>query len=467
MNNFLWGSATASYQCEGGWKEGNRQESMWDKYLHENNLENGDVASDHYHRFREDIRMMKEGGQNSYRFSIAWPRIIRDREGHINEDGVAFYNEVINTCLEYGIQPFVTIFHWDLPQYLEDTGGWLNRDTALAYVRFAQVCFERFGDRVELWTTFNEPRYFSFSGYLIGNYPPGHQNISETVASSYHIMLASAMAVASFRRGGYKGSVGIVHSFSPVYSLDNSVESLIAVRHAENFFNNWILDTAASGEIPGDLLKELSAVSDLSVMKPEDLEIIKNNTVDFLGLNYYARVVIKPYETGETTLIVNNKGKEARGTSQTIIKGWFEQVRPTDSQYTEWDTEIFPEGLYEGIRRTWKKYRLPIYITENGIGLYEDVSGEEIDDSQRIDYMNSHIGAILNAKDEGCDVKGYFAWSPFDLYSWKNGTEKRYGLVAVDYNNGLKRKPKKSYYWYKNVIETQGAAICRTSHKEE
>lgn len=452
MKDFLWGSATASYQCEGGWNEGNRAISMWDRYLHDNHLENGDVASDHYHRYEEDIRMMKEGGQNSYRFSIAWPRIIKNAEGEVNQEGVDFYNRVIDTCLKYDIEPFVTIFHWDLPDYLEQNGGWLNRQTTEAYANYAKVCFEKFGDRVRLWTTFNEPRYYTFSGYLIGNYPPGHQDLQETVTSSYYMMLASAMAVKEFRNGGYQGQIGIVHSFSPIYGVDSTVETAIAARYAENFYNNWILDTAALGEIPGDLLAELYGRCDLSMMKPEDLELIKNYTVDFLGLNYYARVMIAPYTTGETTLIVNNKGKQAKGTSQTIIKGWFEQVRPESSQYTEWDTEIFPEGLCEGIRRVWNKYRLPVYITENGIGLYEDVTVEQVDDRQRIEFMDSHIHAVMQAREEGCDVRGYYAWSPFDLYSWKNGTEKRYGLVAIDYEDGLKRKPKKSYYWYRDMI---------------
>ena len=467
MNGFLWGGATASYQCEGGWNEGGRVESMWDRYLHDNQLENGDVASDHYHRFEEDIRMMKEGGHNSYRFSLAWPRIIRNLDGEINEKGVKFYDRMIDTCLRYGIEPMVTIFHWDLPLYLEERGGWLNRETCDAYTHYAKVCFDRFADRVRIWTTFNEPRYYTFSGYLIGNYPPGHQNLEETVKASYYMMLASAMAVREFKAGGYAGQIGIVHSFSPVYGVDESVKTLIAQRYAENFFNSWILDTAAAGEIPGDLLGELSRKMDLSYMKPEDLAVIRKNTVDFLGLNYYARAVVKPYETGETTLIVNNKGKAAKGTSQTIIKGWFEQVRPETSRYTEWDTEIFPEGLYEGIRRVWKKYRLPIYVTENGVGLYEDASVEQVDDQQRIDFMNDHINAVLNARDEGCDVRGYFAWSPFDLYSWKNGTEKRYGLVAVDYENGLQRKPKKSYYWFKEVIESNGEAVQISQYKED
>ncbi len=466
MKEFLWGGATASYQCEGGWNEGGRAESMWDKYLHEENLENGDVASDHHHRFKEDIKMMKEGGHTGYRFSLAWPRIIKNLEGEINQEGIDFYNEMIDTCLENGITPFVTIYHWDLPQYLEELGGWLNRKTCEAYMHYAKVCFDAFGDRVVHWSTFNEPRYCIFSGYLIGNYPPGHQDLQETLTGSYYLMLASAMAVKAFREGGYKGQIGIVHSFAPVYGIDGTVKTRIAMRFADNFFNNWILDTAAMGEIPGDMLGELSKSCDLSIMLPEDLEIIKNNTVDFLGLNYYARAVVKPYETGETTLIVNNAGSKAKGTSQTIIKGWFEQVRPESSRYTEWDTEIFPEGLYEGIRQVWKKYHLPVYITENGIGLYEDVTVDQVEDEERIQFMNMHINAILNAKDEGCDVRGYFAWSPFDLYSWKNGTEKRYGLVAVDYEDNLKRKPKKSYYWFKNVIETRGEAIKREPYGE-
>lgn len=466
MKEFLWGGATASYQCEGGWNEGGRAESMWDKYLHEENLENGDVASDHYHRFKEDIKMMKEGGHTSYRFSLAWPRIIKNLEGEINQEGIDFYNEMINTCLENGITPFVTIYHWDLPQYLEALGGWLNRKTCEAYMHYAKVCFDAFGDRVVHWSTFNEPRYAIFSGYLIGNYPPGHQDLQETLTGSYYMMLASAMAVKVFREGGYKGQIGIVHSFAPVYGIDGTIKTRIAMRFADNFFNNWILDTAAIGEIPGDMLGELSKSCDLSMILPEDLEIIKNNTVDFLGLNYYARAVVKPYETGETTLIVNNAGSKAKGTSQTIIKGWFEQVRPESSRYTEWDTEIFPEGLYEGIRQVWKKYHLPIYITENGIGLYEDVTVDQVEDEERIQFMNMHINAILNAKQEGCDVRGYFAWSPFDLYSWKNGTEKRYGLVAIDYEDNLKRKPKKSYYWFKQVIETKGETIQREPYRE-
>lgn len=219
---FFWGSATASYQCEGAWQEGGKAESMWDRYLHENDLENGDVASDHYHRYREDIETMAKGGQNAYRFSLSWPRIIKNREGEVNEEGIAFYNSLIDTCHEFGVEPFVTIYHWDLPQYWEDEGGWLNEETAHAFEHYARVCFDRFGDRVRYWATFNEPKWFVMSGYLIGNYPPALQDPEKCAHAAFNVMYASALGVKAFRAGGYEGSIGIVHSFGPVDGVDDT-----------------------------------------------------------------------------------------------------------------------------------------------------------------------------------------------------------------------------------------------------
>lgn len=461
MEKFLWGGASASYQCEGAWNLDERVESLWDYYLHAENLENGDVASDHYHRFEEDIKMMKEGGQNAYRFSLAWPRIIKNREGEVNEKGIAFYHRVLDACHKYGITPFVTIYHWDLPQYWEEQGGWLNKEVCYAYQHFARVCFENFKDKVEHWVTFNEPKWFVCSGYLIGNYPPCHKSPQDTIRAAYHVMLASALGVQAFRQGKYSGKIGIVHSFTPVNGVDDTIETRIAMRYADNYCNNWILDTAAKGEIPIDLLSTLSKKYDISFILAEDLKVMKENTVDFLGLNYYARTLVKPYTTGETTFVVNNTGKAGKGTSKVIVKDWFEQVFDPNSTYTEWDTEIYPKGLQEGLKEVWEKYGLPIYITENGVGMYEDVSVDQVDDQYRIEFMNDHINAILNAKDAGVEVKGYFAWSSFDLYSWKNGCEKRYGLVAIDFEKGLIRKPKKSYYWYKEMIESDAKIIKR------
>ena len=459
--DFLWGGATASYQCEGAWDLDDKVESMWDHYLHEQNLENGDIASDHYHRFEEDIRMMKEGGQNAYRFSLAWPRIIKNREGEINEKGLAFYRRVLDACHANGIEPFVTLYHWDLPQYWEELGGWLHHDVCAAFAHYAKVCFDALHDKVTCWVTFNEPKWFVCSGYLIGNYPPAHQNPQETIQAAYNVMYASALGVKVFREGKYPGQIGIVHSFTPVNGVDDTLETKIAMRYADNYCNNWILDTAAKGEIPIDLLTNLSKSFDLSFITPEEMQLMKCYTVDFLGLNYYSRTLVKPYTEGETTFIVNNKGKEGKGSSKVIVKGWFEQVQDPNSTFTEWDTEIYPRGLQEGLKEVWEKYHLPIYITENGIGFYEDVTVDEVADDYRISFMNDHINAIMNAADAGVDVRGYFAWSSFDLYSWKNGCEKRYGLVAIDFANGLVRKPKKSYHWFKKIAMGNGNDIER------
>ncbi|MBR4471386.1 MAG: glycoside hydrolase family 1 protein [Erysipelotrichaceae bacterium] len=458
--DFLWGSATASYQCEGAWDEDEKEESMWDVYLHENHLENGDVASDHYHHYKEDIRMMAESSQNAYRFSLSWPRIMR-RDGSINEKGISFYRELLKTCHEYHITPFVTLYHWDLPQYLEEKGGWLNVETADAFEKYAKVCFDAFHDLVDHWVSFNEPKYFAASGYLIGNYPPGHNDVQEFITAAYHVMYANALCVRVFREGNYEGQIGIVHSFSPVNGVDDSEETKIAMRYADNYANNWILDPAARGEFPSDLIEELGKKYDLSFIKEDHLKIIKENTVDFLGLNYYSHTLVKPYTSGETSFVVNNTGKG--GSNSVIIKGWFEQIFDNpDAIYTEWGTQIYPQGLQKGLKEVYAKYHLPIYITENGIGVREDVSVDRVEDDYRISFMNDHLNAIMNAMDEGVDVRGYFAWSTFDLYSWKNGVEKRYGLVAIDFEDkDLKRKKKKSYDWYKDIIDSKGEKIIR------
>ena len=460
-SNFLWGGATASYQCEGAWNVDDKAESMWDHYLHENNLENGDVASDHYHHFEEDIKMMKDGGQNAYRFSLSWPRIIKNRAGDINPKGIEFYNKLINCCLKNGITPFVTLYHWDLPQYWQEVGGWLNLDTSRAFAHYSEVCFKAFGDKVKLWTTFNEPKWFTVNGYLIGNYPPAEHDLQHTITCGFNVMYANALAIQKFRQGKFPGQIGIVHSYSPIDGIDDTIETKIAMRNADNYANNWVLDTAALGSFPIDLIAKLSETNDISFMKPDLLKTIAENTVDFLGLNYYARTLVKPYTSGETKMVFNNSGK--KGSTQMRIKNWFEQVMDPNSEYTEWDTEIYPKGLEDGLIRAYQKYHLPIFVTENGVGFHENINVNEVKDDYRISFMNDHINALMNAQDKGADVRGYFTWSPFDLYSWMNGVEKRYGLVAVDFST-LKRKPKASYFWYKKIINSNGKLIERREY---
>ena len=461
IKNFLWGGATASYQCEGAWNVDDKAESMWDHYLHENNLENGDIASDHYHHFEEDIKMMKDGGQNAYRFSLSWPRIIKNREGDINPKGIEFYNRLINCCLENGITPFITLYHWDLPQYWQEIGGWLNLDTSRAFAHYAEVCFKAFGDRVEFWTTFNEPKWFTVNGYLIGNYPPAEHNLQHTMLCGFNVMYANALAIQKFRQGNFPGKIGIVHSYSPIDGVDETIETKVAMRNADNYANNWILDTAALGQFPIDLVAKLGETNDISFMKPELLKTISENTVDFLGLNYYARTLVKPYTSGETKMVFNHSGK--KGSTQMRIKNWFEQVMDPNSEYTEWDTEIYPKGLEDGLVRAYEKYHLPIFVTENGVGVHENIDVDQVKDDYRISFMNDHINALMNAQDKGADIRGYFTWSPFDLYSWMNGVEKRYGLVAINFAT-LKRKPKASYFWYKEVIDSNGKLIKRKKY---
>lgn len=338
-----------------------------------------------------------------------------------------------------------------------------EREICDAYVEYAKVCFEEYGDKVTYWSTFNEPRYYVFSGYKIGNYPPGIDDTQKTIQASFYMMLANALTVKLFREMKMKGQIGIVHSYAPIFGVDDSLETKIAMRKADNYFNNWILDTAIKGEIPIDMLGMLNEKYDLSFMKEADFEAIKHNTVDFAGLNYYARALIKPYTGGESILRINNKGSEAKGSSKVVVKGWFEQVFDNpDSTYTEWDTEIYPQGLYHGIMRAYEKYKVPIFITENGVAFYEDVPNEKsVDDQGRIHFLNAHINAILNAIDDGAEVLGYFIWSTMDLYSWKNGHEKRYGLVGVDFENNFERKPKSSYYWYKKKFVSPMGLLSR------
>ena len=452
----LWGSATASYQCEGAWDLDEKAESMWDRYLHENGLENGDVASDHYHHYEEDIRMMAEGGQNAYRFSLSWPRIIRDLEGNVNEKGLAFYDTLIDTCHRYHIEPFVTIYHWDLPQYLEDIGGWQNIETAYHFEKYCETVFRHFNGKVRFWSTFNEPKWFIFSGYMSGNYPPCHRNIPEVIRGSYNVMFASALGVRKFREMKTEGEIGLVASYQTIYGLDESTETLNAMRHADNYCNNWQVDTACLGEFPSDMVDKLKEQGyDLSFAKEEVLQIIRENTVDFIGINYYSPMYVKPYTDGETLVKTNNQGKNYKGDLRSVVKGWFEVANDDMKDivpHNPWGMFVYPQGLYDALTRVSSYVKQPIYVTENGYGAYEEIS-EDIDDQYRIDYIREHIRYLLKAKEDGVDVNGYFVWSPFDLYSWKNGCEKRYGLVAVDFDDGCKRIPKHSYYWYKTSIE--------------
>lgn len=455
---FLWGSATAAYQCEGAWKEDGKGLTQWDVFCHtsERNIHHvtGDVSCDHYHRYEEDMQMMEDCGQNTYRFSISWARILPEGRGKVNEKGIAFYHKMLEACHRHHLVPNVTLFHYDLPNTIQMEGGWENRETAEAFAEYAEICFKEFGAQVPLWATLNEPKYYDYCSYAAGNYPPNVQDFNRFCKVGYHLLLGSALAVARFRRGGYPGKIGLVHATGNVETEGNDEANRIAYRNADLFYNKWITDTCIKGYFPEDLMPKLRESGiDLSYVKESDRALFEAGTVDFLGVNIYSRSYVKPYTSGETCVNVNNVGEGSKVKEGVVIKGWFETAYDPTVRRNKWGREIYPRCMYDELMELKDKYGdFPIYVTENGHGCYEEPVDGKIEDDERIEILDEFIKWMLKAKEEGVNVKGYYAWSTMDLYSWVNGYKKRYGLVYVDFENGLKRIPKKSYYWYQKLI---------------
>lgn len=457
MADFLWGSATAAYQCEGAWNEDGKGLSNWDAFCHSerNNVNpvTGDVASDHYHRFEEDLDLIAAGNQNAYRFSIAWTRIMPSGTGAVNEAGVAFYDRLIDACLERGIEPVVTLYHYDMPNVLFEQGGWENRETAEAFAAYAQVCFERYGDRVSHWLTINEPNYDTLCSYAIGNYPPNVQDLSRRWCAMYHQLLASALAVRAFRSGGYPGQIGLVSDSYAIETLHDSDAYAKAAHCADLFYNRSVNDVCILGEIPAEFVERLRADGyDLSYMREGDTDLFRTGTVDFLGVNAYDRVLVKPYISGETSLSANNTGTQ-EAPRERVVKNWFVMDEDPSTEKNAWGMELYPKSIYDLLHQLASRYpETPMMITENGVGFRDVLQDGEVHDDYRVAYLSGFVDWIDRARADGIDVRGYFVWSTMDLYSWINGYEKRYGLVYVDYEHDNKRIPKSSYYWYQRMI---------------
>ena len=460
QNKFLWGSATAAYQCEGAWNEDGKGASIWDEFCHSEKNEKGitgDVSCDFYHHYKEDIKMMAECGQNTFRFSISWSRIVPKEDHVVNEAGLKFYDEVLDECEKYNIVPNVTLVHYDLPDYIGAKGGWLYEGVADEFAYYAKVVFEHFKERIPFYVTINEPTHNASCNYLTGNYPPNEKNPQHYAECIYRMNVCNAKAIREFRKFNFKNAkIGLVHASCSTDILVDNEEYRKAQQNCEWFINGCVLDPAIKGEFDPEFIEMLKKSEiDLSFVKEEELEIIRNNTIDFLGQNAYCRNVVKPYTSGETIVTVNNSGKGPAREGK-IIKGWFESDYDESMKLNKWGREIYPKCIYDCLIRRKEKYGdIPVYITENGHGAY-DIADERgyVEDDERIQFLEDFIYWILKAKEEGCNVKGYYVWSTMDLYSWINGYEKRYGLVRVDYEDeNLKRIPKKSYYWYKDFIE--------------
>ncbi len=429
---FLWGTATASYQIEGAVDEDGRGPSIWDTFSHEpgrtRDGHTGDVACDHYHRWPEDVALMAEAGLNAYRFSIAWPRILPFGRGPANPAGLDFYDRLVDALCEKGITPVPTLFHWDLPQALEDEGGWLNREISGYFADYVAVVAERLSDRVRTWITLNEPFVHMVYGYGLGMHAPGRMLFLDALPVAHHQLLGHGLAVQALRAGGAE-RVMISNNCTPVWPASDSPEDLAAADAYDTLHNRLFNDPILTGAYP-----DLSAYGrpELDFVRTGDLEIIAQ-PLDGLGINYY------------NPTRITRPGEPAPGSGGLP----FEFAAITDYPTTAFGWPVVPDGLrelLESLKATYGPALPPIYITENGC------SYDGIDDQERIAYLDGHIAAVRAA--EGVDVRGYFVWSLLDNFEWAEGYHQRFGLVHVDFET-QKRTPKASYYWLKDLISSQ------------
>ena len=398
---------------------------------------------------------MVEGNQNTYRFSISWARIFPNGYGEINQKGIDFYNDVINYCLDRGVEPNITLFHYDLPLNLAKEGGWLNKKITDYFNNYARVCFNEYGDRVKLWSTINEPRYYSYCTNMVGNYPPNrHLDTQSYFQYQYNLMLASAKAIISFREMDIDGKIGIVHDNGSVELNPDTENKNRIYKLADFFYNRMILVPALEGKLPDDLEEMKREFNFLLYQDEYDNEIFADGKGDYLGLNLYNRQYVKHWEEGISEVFHNNKGSGSTRLEGIRLEGLFESSFDKNVKRNRWGREVNPRVMYSSLIEIKEKYSNPmILITENGHGIYEkpDDSGY-VEDDERIEIFHEFLSYMLKAKAEGVNVKGYYHWSTMDLYSWINGYEKRYGLVRVDFDSALNRIPKKSFYWFKDFI---------------
>jgi beta-glucosidase len=446
-NNFIWGTATSSYQIEGAANEDGRGESIWDRFSKTpgkvNDGSNGDVACDHYHRYREDIALMKDLGVKAYRFSIAWPRILPNGRGEVVAKGLDFYDKVVDALLEAGIEPFVTLYHWDLPQVLQDEGGWANRTTALAFAEYARIVAARLGDRVKKWITHNEPWCASLLSHQIGIHAPGIKDYRTALSASHHLLLSHGMAVPIVRECSKGAEVGITLNLTPTVPASRSAHDIDFARHYDGYFNRWFLDPLYGRHYPADMIADYIEGGylpreGLTDVLPGDLKIIAT-PCDFLGVNYYNRSVVRSKSIPEEENLPRT-----------------EHLAPRE-EWTEMGWEVYPDGLRQILSRVHLEYGpAKLYVTENGASYSDgpDANGR-VNDEKRRRFLRDHFIAARRAMDAGAPLAGYFVWSLLDNFEWERGYTQRFGIVWVDYTT-QQRIPKDSALWYKRVI-TEGA----------
>ncbi len=447
---FRWGAATASYQIEGAVREGGRGKSVWDTFSHTEGKvargETGDVACDHYHRVESDVKMMADLGLKTYRFSIAWSRILPDGRGKVNGEGLEWYHRLVELLLEHGITPCATLFHWDLPQGLEDIGGFRNRDTVSWFADYAALMARELGDRVTMWSTFNEPWCYASLGHVAGYHAPGLTDPKAGVTVAHHEQLAHGLAVQAMRSERDGLELGIVINPSNVRSEGSPAAEPDDMRKIDAIHNRWWFDSVLNGAYPEDLLDDFGPLAD--AIQHGDLAQIAQ-PLDWMGINYYFDILVRGLRPDDT-------GGDRMRSYPTVSRTAEADRRPV---HTDMGWPITPEGFTELLVRLHTDYpnMPPIYITENGCAYDDPVVEGRCADPRRIEYLDLHLRAVKDAIDEGVDVRGYYQWSLMDNFEWALGYAKRFGLVHVDFES-LERTPRDSALWYREVINRNGLA---------
>jgi len=435
---FLWGAATAAYQIEGAVEEDGRGPSIWDTFSHTPgaviNGDTGDHACDHYHRWEKDLDLLSDLGVGSYRFSVAWPRIVPTGSGAINAKGLDFYDRLVDALVDRQIQPMVTLYHWDLPQGLQDVGGWVNRDTTDRFVDYVRAVHDRLGDRVPYWLTLNEPYCSAIVGHLEGRHAPGIRDEAKAVTAIHHLLLAHGKAVQALRADGVTGKVGITCNLTSPHPASENAADLDAAARLDLHENRMFLDPLFRGSYPDDAAAHYKGVTDFPFVQDGDLETI-SEPLDFFGINYYERHLVTTDPADP-------------------VRGW---TRVPDPKPTAVGIGVHPEGLREVLERVSADYTdLPLFVTETGICLHDYVDPEEqVKDDQRVEFFDSHIRAAHQAIQNGVNLAGFFPWSLMDNYEWAWGYAYRFGMYYVDYAT-QERIPKRSAQWFSKITRANG-----------
>lgn len=442
-SSFRWGVATSSYQIEGAVGEDGRTPSIWDTYCRVpgavHNGENGDVACDHYHRMPDDVALIASLGVDTYRFSVAWPRVQPHGRGPANPAGLGFYSRLVDELLSRGVDPWITLYHWDLPQELEDAGGWPERDTALRFADYAMLVFDHLSDRVHSWTTLNEPWCSAMLGYAYGKQAPGRQDFEAGIHAAHHLLLAHGLAAQRIRAAATRPlDLGITLNMGHSEPETQAPEDVAAARRSDGYGIRMYLDPLVRGEYPADIVADLARQHVTLPLRDGDLSAIAT-PIDMLGVNYYSTHRFSGRDE-------NGKTEDDNGFPVT-------RAVATGAPVTAMGWEIVPRGITELLVRLSKDYPgLPVVITENGAA-FDDSADESgfVADTNRVEYLTEHLRAVAEAMRRGADVRGYFAWSLLDNFEWSYGYDKRFGIVRVDYETQA-RTPKASALWYRDTI---------------